>query len=102
MRATIPTPGLSVLVFALLAATAAVARGPAPPKPMSRDVFVGRISMMPRSSSGFWRIASRQITTDEMTQIVTSHGPLHVGSCAEVEMSRERVLRIESLSPIDC
>jgi hypothetical protein len=102
MRTTNSAPVFCALLSVAIAATAANARDPVPPNPKGRDVFVGAIGMMPHKGSGFWRVASRQITTSPMTQIVTIHGGLQIGTCVEVEMLGERVLRIESLNPADC
>lgn len=91
-----------VLAAGLLASALPSAVQAREPVPIDGKRFVGEVSMIPRNYIGFWRIASRQITSDSLTEIVTMRGPLLIGSCVQVDMVREKVLKIETLRPDEC
>lgn len=64
--------------------------------------FIGEVTIIPKNYMGFWRIASRQVVSDHMTDIVTMRGPLIVGSCVQVDMRQQKVLKIETLRQDEC
>jgi hypothetical protein len=90
------TLAVSCAVFLTLAA------GAKEPMPRGGVRFVGEISLIPKNHVGMWRIASRQVTSDVMTEIVAMSAPILVGSCAQVDMWHEKVVKIETLRPDEC
>ena len=72
------------------------------PVPRGGVRFVGEISLIPKNHVGMWRIASRQVTSDPFTEIVAMSAPILVGSCAQVDMWRDKVVKIETLRPDEC
>ncbi|MCS6947449.1 MAG: hypothetical protein NZM12_07530 [Steroidobacteraceae bacterium] len=78
------------------------AAGAREPVPRGGERFVGEISLIPRGYVGLWRIASRQFFSDSMTEIDTMRGPIRVGACAQVDVWRDKVVKIEVLYEDRC
>jgi hypothetical protein len=85
-----------------LAALLTLAATAKEPIPRGGVRFVGEISLIPKNQVGLWRIASRQVTSDPFTEIVAMSAPILVGSCVQVDMWREKVVKIETLRPDEC
>jgi hypothetical protein len=84
---------------ALLGASLAEAREP---QARGEIRFVGELSLMPAKGVGLWRIASRQVITDPMTEIIAMRGPMVIGACVQVDMRHDKVLKIETLRQDEC
>lgn len=67
-----------------------------------RFIFYGRVQARPESLSGTWMIGGRTFHADGATEFDQVEGPLHVGSCAKVEVRNGRVHEIDSESPRHC
>ncbi len=93
---------MRVVVAALCAATCSLAAEAREPVGHGETRFVGEVSMIPRNYMGFWRIASRQVVSDSMTEVVAMRGPLIVGACVQVDMRQQKVLKIETLRQDEC
>ncbi|MEZ5500087.1 MAG: hypothetical protein R3E77_11755 [Steroidobacteraceae bacterium] len=95
------TLGKSLLLAACAVLTTSAAIS-GEPQGYGETRFVGEVSLIPRNYMGLWRIASRQITSDALTEIIAMRGPIIVGACVQVDMRREKVIKIETLRQDEC
>lgn len=101
--------GRKIVFFQVLTCAAALVPFLAPPAAFAkkggggdRVVFYGRGQARPESLPGTWVIAGRTLRADSAAEFDQVEGPLHVGSCAKVEMRNGRVHAIDSESPRRC
>jgi hypothetical protein len=66
------------------------------PSAIADDEFAGIIESRPETKVGTWIIGGRSIEVTERTRLDEDHGPLSVGSCAEVEVENGLAEEIES------
>ncbi len=58
--------------------------------------FHGIIESRPDGKVGTWVVAGRSVEVTAKTRLKEHHGPLKVGTCAEVEFREGKVKEIES------